>query len=47
MQGLVKEIFDLNKCWMRGNEDNRWLFATMGVVVQMHQYNAWQEGRST
>jgi hypothetical protein len=47
MQGLVKEIFDLDKCWMRGNEDNRWLFATMGVVVQMHQYNAWQEGRST
>ncbi len=47
MQGLVKEIFELDRCWMRGDEDNRWLFAAMGVVIQMHQYQAWQEGRST
>lgn len=47
MQGLVKDIFDLDRCWMRGNENNRWLFAAMGVVVQMHQYRAWEEGRST
>jgi hypothetical protein len=47
MQGLVKEIFDLERCWMRGDENNRWVFAAMGVVVQMHQYRAWQEGRST
>jgi hypothetical protein len=47
MQGLVKGIFDLETCWMRGNANNRWLFAAMGVVVQMHQYQAWQEGRST
>lgn len=33
--------------WMRGNENNRGLFAAMGVVVQMHQYRAWTEGRST
>jgi hypothetical protein len=46
-QGLVKEIFDLERCWMRGDENNRWIFAAMGVVVQMHQYRAWQEGRST
>lgn len=47
MQGLVKEIFDLERCWMRGDENNRWIFAAMGVVVQMHQYRAWEEGRST
>lgn len=47
MQGLVKDIFELERCWMRGNENNRWLFAAMGVVVQMHQYRAWEEGRST
>lgn len=47
MQGLVKEIFELERCWMRGNANNRWLFAAMGVVVQLHQYRAWQAGRST
>jgi len=47
MQGLVKEIFELERCWMRGNTNNRWLFAAMGVVVQMHQYRAWQADRST
>ena len=45
MQGLFKEIFDLERCWMRDDENNRWLFAAMGMVVQMHQYRAWQEGR--
>jgi hypothetical protein len=47
MQGLVKEVFELERCWMRGHANNRWLFAAMGVAVQMHQYRAWQEGRST
>ena len=47
MQGLIKDIFDLETCWMRGQAHNRWLFAAMGVVIQMHQYRAWQEGRST
>ena len=37
LQGLVKDIFELERCWMRGNENNRWLFAAMGVVVQRHQ----------
>jgi hypothetical protein len=46
MQGLVKDIFDLETCWMRGHANNRWLFAAMGVVVQRHQDHAWQEGRS-
>jgi len=47
MQGLLKEIFELDRGWRRGDENNRWLFAAMGVVVQMHQYRAWQAGRST
>jgi hypothetical protein len=47
MQGLVKAIFALERCWRRGNAHNRWLFAAMGVVVQRHQYRAWTEGRST
>jgi len=47
MQGLIKDIFELERCWMRGKENNRWVFAAMGVAVQMHQYRAWQAGRST
>ena len=47
MQGLIKDIFELERCWMRGAASNRWLFAAMGVTVQMHQYRAWQAGRST
>ena len=23
MQGLVKDIFELDHCWMKGNENNR------------------------
>jgi len=47
MQGLVKEIFDLDRCWMRNNDNNRWLFAAMGLAVQMHQLQAFREQRST
>jgi hypothetical protein len=47
MQGLVKDIFDLDRCWMRGNNSNRWLFAAMGITVQMHQLTAFKEKRST
>jgi hypothetical protein len=47
MHGLVKDIFDLEPGWRRGNANHRWLLAAMGVVVQMQQYPAWQEGRST
>lgn len=46
MQGLLKDIFELERCWMRGNVNNRWLFAARGVVVQRHQYRAWHAGRS-
>jgi len=47
MQGLIKDIFDLDRCWMRGNSSNRWLFAAMGIAVQMHQLTAFKEKRST
>jgi len=47
MQGLVKDIFELDRCWMRGSENNRWLFAAMGVAVQMHQLEAFKQGKST
>ena len=47
MQGLVKDIFELNSCWMRGDENNRWLFAAMGLTIQMHQLQAFKQGRST
>jgi hypothetical protein len=46
MQGLIKDIFELERCWVRGKENNRWVFAAMGVAVQRHQYRAWQAGRS-
>jgi hypothetical protein len=47
MQGLVKDIFELDRCWMRGDENNRWIFAAMGLTVQMHQLQAYKQGRST
>lgn len=47
MQALIKEIFGLEECWMRGNESNRWLFAAMGVSVQMAQFQAFEKGSST
>jgi hypothetical protein len=47
MQGLAKEIFDLNRCWMKGNNSNRWLFAAMGLTVQMHQLIAYRNKKST
>ena len=47
MQGLVSEIFDLERCWMRRDENNRWLFAAMGIAIQMAQWNAYKQKRST
>jgi hypothetical protein len=46
-QGLVKDIFELDRCWMRGDANNRWLFAAMGLTIQMHQLQAFKQGRST
>jgi hypothetical protein len=47
MQSLVKDIFDLGHCRMRGNSNNRWLFAAMGLTIQMHQLEAYKKGRSS
>lgn len=47
MQGVAKDIFELERCWMRGNESNRWTFAAMGIAMQMAQWDAYKEGRST
>jgi len=47
MQGLIKDLFDLDVCWMRGDDNNRWLFAAMGIAVQVAQLKAAKEGRST
>lgn len=47
MQGVVKDIFELDRCWMRGNTSNRWLFAAMGLAVQMHQLQAYRKHQST
>ena len=47
MQGLVKDIFDIEQCWMRGDDNNRWIFAAMGLAIQMHQLDAYKNGKST
>jgi hypothetical protein len=47
MQGLVDEMFELERCWMRGNESNRWLFAAMGVAVQIAQLHSYRGKQST
>jgi hypothetical protein len=43
LQGLVKDIFELDRCWMRGEKSNQWLFAAMGITIQMHQLTAFKE----
>lgn len=40
MQGLIKQLFDLDRCWMRGDQNNRWVFAAMGVCIHMAQRQA-------
>ncbi len=47
MQGLIKDLFGLDDCWMRGNRSNRWLFAAMGIAVQIAQPQADKKGQST
>ena len=47
MQGLVADIFELDRCWMRRDESNRWLFAAMGVAVQIAQWHAYKKNQST
>lgn len=47
LQGLVKELFALDTCWMRGDESQRWLCAAMGSAVQIPQRRAYHRGTST
>jgi len=47
MQAVIKDLFGLEDCWMRGNQSNRWIFAAMGIAVQMAQHQADEEGKST
>lgn len=47
MQGLVANIFDLERCWMRGDASNRWLFAAMGIAMQIAQLDAYRHKQST
>ena len=47
MQGLLKDIFELERCWMRRDVNNRWLFAAMGIAVQMAQLQAYRNKQST
>ena len=44
---MVIDIFELNRCWMRGDENKRWLFAAMGLTIQMHQLEEFKIGKST
>ena len=46
VQGLIANIFSLDRCWMRGEKNNRWIFAAMGIAVQMAQLDAWKVGKS-
>ena len=47
MQGVVKDIVARERCGMRGQRHNRWLFAALGVAVQWHQAKALTAHRST
>jgi hypothetical protein len=47
MQGMVKNIFELNRCWMRGDDNNCWLFAARGLTIQLHQLEAFKLVKST
>jgi hypothetical protein len=46
-QGVVQEIFALDRCGRRGHRHHRWLFAAMGVAVQLHHARALKAHRST
>jgi len=47
VEGLVKNIFDLDNCLMRGEKNNCRLFAAMSVAVQISQLAAYRKNRST
>lgn len=47
MQGLMDDMFELERCWMRGDSNNRWVFAAMGIAVQIAQLHAYRHKQST
>jgi hypothetical protein len=46
-QGLVKALFERETYWMRGAEGQRWLFAALGMAVQIAHRRASRRGPST
>lgn len=40
MHDLNIDIFNLARCWTRGNKNIHWLFAAMNLIFQMHQLKA-------
>jgi hypothetical protein len=46
LQGLIADIFDLQICHMRTKQNNRWMFAAMGIAIQIAQLDNWRQGIS-
>ena len=46
MQNIVRNIFDLNCCWKRGNDNNRWVFVAMGLKDKTHQLKPYKNTQS-
>ena len=44
---MVKDMFDMNRCWMLGAQNNRWLFVAIELTILAHQFDAFKKGRST
>lgn len=36
IQGLDKDIFDFDHCWIPGNSNKHWLFAALGLTIQLY-----------
>ena len=47
MQSLVKDIFEVERVWMRGNDNHRWACAALGVAVPVAPRLADQRSAST
>jgi hypothetical protein len=45
-QGVVQDLFALERWGRRGHRQNRWRFAAMGMAVQRHQASALNAHRS-
>lgn len=44
---MVKDMFDMNRWWMLGAQNNRWLFVAIELTILAHQFDAFKKGRST